>query len=195
MSIIQQLTLVRFLEPRRVKYVPRVGKGPYDNYIAVNLDFNLSIPLLEQLNQTEYAPLTSRHEAHITVINPAEYTRVLKTYFDIDELHQLALRWRIQEADMNPICVGKASQLETNKTSKFYGKRSSVFYIVLQSYSLTGFRYRILQELVNRGGDASNFCPTCYHPHITVGFQEHDWFPENDVFKTPDTCFAAVQMY
>ncbi|KAJ3059346.1 hypothetical protein HK102_010043 [Quaeritorhiza haematococci] len=178
------------LHGSNVPFIPHTEPG-FGSYLAMNLDYTSVLGVVTKLNET-VGPLQNRGEAHITIVTPPEYNNTLKAFVSIEEINEIARD--VQEAKFKPLCVGRGSQVETKATSRFVGERSSVYYIPVESDDLTEIRRRIGDVFVERGGDPSNFDPDNWAPHITLAFQDHDWFPENGVFKTVNTCFAGLKL-
>ncbi|KAJ3381297.1 hypothetical protein HDU92_005471 [Lobulomyces angularis] len=169
--------------------------NPFGAYLAMNLDFNQALPTLLALNASKAPqPLRNRGESHITVIAPTEFNRVLKEFVTIEEINQIALDRDIQNADINPYCLARQSNIEKNAASPIVGQRSYVYNILVESKVLTSIRVAVRDLFVKKGGDPANFSPKDWYPHITLAFNEHgDWFNEDYVFKTSSTCVSRLR--
>src|SRR5690606_10246762 len=68
----------RILDGNSVSYLAHSGNGEWDNYQTMNLPFFPAADLFKQIVVKEKIPMTTRGEAHITVITPIEYWDVLR---------------------------------------------------------------------------------------------------------------------
>ncbi|KAI8908059.1 hypothetical protein EDD86DRAFT_208804 [Gorgonomyces haynaldii] len=185
------------LDTSSIAFKPKTGAPPFGSFLQQTLDVSFVQPIFNQLDQ-EAGPLITRGEAHITVIAPTEFANVFDGVLSIQEINTIAKQSKIQSSAFSPICVARQSQIETKKTAgrrtDLIGKRTFVYNILVQAPQLVSIRQSIANAFVQKGGDATLFNATDYTPHITLGFENHDWFPENGVYKVPSTCFATVNV-
>ncbi|KAJ3357939.1 hypothetical protein HDU91_005328 [Kappamyces sp. JEL0680] len=166
------------------------SSAPFGSYLIQNLNFTLVTPIFNLLNAT-YGPLKNRGEAHITVITPPEFMSGLSTVLTMDDINTVAKNNNIQANRFDIVCVGRQSQMDSTTKPP---ARSSVFNILLEAPASLKIRKDVYALYLKKGGDPSNFNPYNFYPHITVGFEVKDWFPEDQVFKTKDTCIAPVKV-
>ncbi|KAL2915382.1 hypothetical protein HK105_204998 [Polyrhizophydium stewartii] len=176
-----------------IPYLPHRGDpAKYGSYVQLTVDFGSVLPIFQQLNAT-YGPLTSRGEAHITVITPPEFLFAIKNALTIEEVEAIVLKHNLQSTPFRPVCVARQSQVVTAATSPAVGKRTFVYNILVDSPGLYAIRREVQKAYIAKGGDPSNFDYIAgFYPHITLGFETNDWFPEDHAYKTYATCFANI---
>ncbi|RKP05455.1 hypothetical protein THASP1DRAFT_32703 [Thamnocephalis sphaerospora] len=92
-----------------VPFQPHAGPNPFDSYLQLTLDYKPVRDLFAQLVQRVPVKLQTRGEAHVTVVTPPEFDRVLKPAgVTMDEVNALAMQSRIQESRFSVECVGRA---------------------------------------------------------------------------------------
>ncbi|KAI8908002.1 hypothetical protein EDD86DRAFT_208704 [Gorgonomyces haynaldii] len=186
------------LDTSSVAFLPKTVPTAFGSYLQQTLDFTLIAPVFQKLNAS-VGTLQSRGEAHITVISPPEFNATLSQFLTIDEVNQIAQKLNIQSTPFWPICIGQQSQVETatsaGKRTDLIGKRTSVFNILIDAPGLVSIRDAIYRAYLKKGGNPSNFNPRDFYPHITLGFENHDWFVQDSVYKTTSTCVANVQLF
>ncbi|KAI8923486.1 hypothetical protein BC831DRAFT_437029 [Entophlyctis helioformis] len=179
-----------------IPFLPKRGPIPaYGSYIQQTVDFASVVPVFNALNAT-YGPLKTRGEAHITVVSPPEVLFALSNVMTIEEIEAVVnpADHPIQSVKFTPVCVGRQSMVESKATSPFVGKRTYVYNLLVDAPELFEARRRLQAAYIKKGGDPSNFDAIAgFYPHITLGFVDHDWFPEDHVYKTYYTCFANVK--
>jgi len=152
------------------------------NYLSMELPFKPADSLRKQLEQQINAPLKNRGEAHITVITPVEFNKVLKSKISMQEIHQLAVENQIQQADVKAICVGVGEKKEQSNTL-------STYYVVVESNKLLALRKKVQELYLSRGGEEKAFQADQFYPHITLGFTVRDLHLESDgVVKNSESC-------
>lgn len=168
-----------------VKFIEHTGPGEWDNYLMMNLAFPPVAEVFKQLLVKEKTQLTSRGEAHLTIITPVEYWKVLRlapAEITMNEINDLARKSKIQSLSFKPICVGEASAPVEEKTER-------TFYIVVESKEVMKLRETIRQLYLSRGGEPKMFNSSeGFYPHITVGFTKKDLYESDKVRKNKETC-------
>jgi hypothetical protein len=182
-----------FMDGSKIDFIPHVGDPKkFLSYMSLELSYPQSEIAFNHLNSL-HGPLINRAEAHLTIVTPPEFNNILSPLITMEELNTIALSMNVQSSTIKPICVGKGTKMETNPAAKMVGKDSSVWYVVVESEDVISIRDAIWKVFVERGGEASSFDPRNIWPHVTLGFQEKDWFPESNVFKTVYTCVAKLK--
>jgi hypothetical protein len=175
-------------DPSKIPFEPKVGAKPFTNYLQQTLDFSLFKPLFDAVNKTVSVPLQSRGEAHITVITPPEFDGILsKAGVTMQEINDIALKHRIQELEYKPRCVGR------DKLTLKEGK-DEVYNVVVSAPKLEAIREDVFDVYVAKGGEPSLFDPKAFWPHITLGFNIRDAFPEDGVYKGVNSCWAKLNL-
>jgi hypothetical protein len=176
-----------FLNSSAMPFQSHQGSG-LGSYLVLNLNFTLIKPIVDTLIKIFEGSLRGRGEAHITIISPLEFKSGLKSVLTIEEINSIALAYSIQSSTFSVLCLARQSQFDAK-----LGKRSFVYNFIVQSSDLLEIRKQIEARYIEKGGDASNFDPDRFYPHITLAFEEHgDWFPEDQVFKTKKTCISLI---
>ena len=103
----------------------------------------------------------------------------------IQEINDEAEKWNIQKADIYPICLGGAENLEGTATA---------YYMLVHSKWVLNFR-RHLHRLLRRAKIFSAFDPKAIYTHITVGYQGSDVHVEDGAYKHSGTCVAGLKIY
>lgn len=166
---------------RRQRFISHSAKRPMGSYLAMNLSYSPYNQLLEEVQKAEDLILKNRGEAHITVISPVEFDKVLKKHLSIKEIEKIALDAKIQNALFNPVCVGRGQKEISDKLEKTY-------YVVVDSPELLEIRKAVQTAYVKKGGSAQDFMPETFYPHITLGFTSRDLHLEDGVIKNKDSC-------
>jgi len=162
-----------------------VGAGKWDNYLVMTLPFNPIADLFKQLLIQKQRPLTSRGEAHITVITPVEYWNVLKTKLSIEEINYVATNEKIQNSGFEIICLGSG-------TATVDEKEEQTYFVVVDSKDLLNIRRKIQSAFVQKGGNPHEFNPAQYLPHITVGFTKRDLHESDGIIKDRSACSDQI---
>ena len=126
-------------------------------------------------------------EAHITVINPVEYKKLLKDHLSIRELNALATQFHIQDSDVHAIGIGRSQALINQKMEE-------TFYVVVQSHNLVLLRNAIRAQFNKNGGDLSSW-ENDYYPHITVGFTKRDLHASDGAKKDARSLDERFKMF
>lgn len=153
------------------------------NYLSMELPYKPAEKLRKQLEQLLNSPLKNRGEAHITVITPIEFNKVLKSKVSMEEIHQLAIENQIQQADVKAICVGVGEKKESSNETL------NTYYVVVESNKLLALRKKVQDLYLSRGGEEKAFQAEQFYPHITLGFTMRDLHLESDgVVKNSESC-------
>jgi len=170
-----------------VPFIQHTGDGEFKNYLALNINYPPIAELKAQIEAELRFTLKNRNEAHITVISPVEYDHVLRNKITMDDIHRVAFARKLQAVSWRPLCVGKG-------TGKIDLREESTYYIVVESPELLGIREDIQKLFVAKGGNASDFDPKLFFPHITVGFSEKDLHYEDGVVKDLRSCWRDLKV-
>ena len=130
--------------------------------------------------------INARTEAHITVVTPIEFHRVLRDKLTIQEIHQIATKLNIQQSKFKVVCLGKGESVVDSRAEQTY-------YLVVDAPNLLKIRKEIFRLFKSRGGNVSKFAPDLFYPHITIGYTNNDLYLEsNGVIKGKNSCFREV---
>lgn len=165
----------------KAEFTPHTEEKPFKAYLAMNLPYAPYQAMHEQLQKAEGLPLITRGEAHITVITPVEYDKILKKHLSIAEIHRIAEVANIQDIPFKPLCIGRG-QKEIN------GKIERTYFLVVESPGLIDLRGQIEEAYMRNGGQPQDFIPERLSPHITLGFTARDLHVEDAVAKNRDSC-------
>lgn len=147
------------------------------NYISYDLEYKPFEEMRLQLEKTLGSPLKNRGEAHITVITPPEYAKLVQK-LKPEQIHSLANETLVKMPKYEIVCVGSGSL-----TIK--GKVESTYYVVVAARELVDLR----KKLANLAGLSKNqFDPELFFPHITLGFTSRDLHYEEGVVKDKNSC-------
>ncbi|KAJ3274741.1 hypothetical protein HDV01_002263 [Terramyces sp. JEL0728] len=177
------------LDSSKVPFSNHTGTALFSSYVIQNLDFTLVKPVFDFVNAT-VGNLKSRGEAHITVIQPPEFDNSLKGFLTMNQINKIVLDNNLQSTPFKIVCLGHQSQIDNLAV----GVRHNVYNLLVESPGLVLIRRKVYDAFVAAGGDPSNFNPDDFLPHITVGFDEKDWFEADNVYKTQHTCVKDVQL-
>ena len=162
---------------------------PWKSYLAMNINFRPVAALFERVDRALPSGLNQsnrRTEAHITVISPVEYDRVLSRFVSISEIHRIARAMKIQSSPFKVLCLAESM-------AKIDGKQEKTYYLVVSSERLLQIRRAIYNLFVKRGGHPSQFDPDFFYPHITVGYTKDDLhFGQHGVHKNARSCVARI---
>ena len=169
-------------------FYSHIGDGPFDSSLAMSIRYEPIKNLRIQLNKSLEKDLdyfkgwNVEGEAHITVVTPTEYYRVLKTKLSMKEIEAIADRYDIQKAKISILGMGSGKAL-------IDGKNEETYFVIVDSYDLRLIRQMIFYEFTRRGGDRSAFDPTWFFPHITVGFTKRDLHESDNIIKNLRSSF------
>jgi hypothetical protein len=163
-------------------FYSRTGHGPFDNALAMNITYaplqNLRIQLERAIGKELkfFQGWNENGEAHITVVTPVEYDKVLKYKLTMKEIDAIAERYDIQSAKLNILGIG-SGKLSLD------GKEEETYFVIVDSADLRLIRQMIFYEFTRRGGDRSAFDPTWFFPHITIGYTKRDLHEADGIIK------------
>ncbi|KAF9959328.1 hypothetical protein BGZ70_008883 [Mortierella alpina] len=175
---------------------PHNGTKPFTNWVGLTLDYSYIQPVFNLIMSTESianGTLRTRGEAHITVITPPEFDRVLRPAgVTINELDDLATagpqRNRLQKAKFGMECLGRV-QVVTKPKNVF----QQALQIILKEYEdLVEYRWDVFNLFVQKGGNPALFDPENFSPHITLGYRHRDIFEGDGVFKRKNACIRNI---
>ncbi|MES3036319.1 MAG: hypothetical protein V4736_00305 [Bdellovibrionota bacterium] len=174
---------------KSVEFLKFSGPGAFDSYLTMNLPFAPMKTLLQQVQTTESVKLKDRGEAHITVVTPVEFWNDLKPYgVSIAEIDQIAEAMNIQNSAFQIICLGAGKKVIEDREEK-------TFYVVVQSDDLLKIRRKVQELLLSKeGGRASNFNPTKFYSHITLGYTLKDLHDSDGIIKDDKSCIHDIQL-
>ncbi|MES2768220.1 MAG: hypothetical protein V4596_03660 [Bdellovibrionota bacterium] len=171
-----------------VEFLKFSGPGQWDNYLTMNLPFEPTTGLLQELQNKENLILKNRGEAHITVITPVEYWNILKPLnITMYEINQIAESMKIQSSQFDILCLGIGKSTAD--------KELKTFYIVVHSENLLNIRREIQSLVVAKGGNLNDFDPDHFYPHITLGYTQRDLHESDGVFKDKNTCIYQLTTF
>lgn len=158
------------------------GEGPWDSALAMSTIYNPIRDLRAQIETAldikldYFKAWNPNGEAHITVVTPFEFHKVLKYKLTMKEIDGIADKYEIQNSRLSILGLGSAK-------ATIDGKQEKTFFLILDSYSLRNIRQQIFYEFTRRGGDRAAFDPTWFFPHITIGYTKRDLHESDGVLK------------
>jgi hypothetical protein len=167
-------------------FLAHEGKEPFKNYLAMNLTYSGYQPILAQLEGILKAPLKNRGEAHITVVSPVEFDKVLGKRLKMKDIHQIAEKMNLQKSPYHPLCVGRGA-------ATINGKEESTYFVVIESEGLFKVRKEIETLYIKKGGKIGEFNPELFFPHVTLGYTERDLHYEDGVKKDAASCIYKLE--
>lgn len=170
----------------KAPFIAHSENRPLGSYLAMNLSYAPYKQLLEEVQQVEAVTLKNRGEAHITVISPVEFDKVLKKRLSMKEINKIAEKAKVQEAVFTPVCVGRGQKELSAQLEKTY-------YVVVDSSALLELRRAIQAAYIKKGGAALDFQPAAFYPHITLGFTSRDLHFEEGVIKNKESCLYSFK--
>jgi 2'-5' RNA ligase len=173
-------------ENEKVEFIAHTENKPMKAYLSMNLPYPPYQVLFEQIQKAEGIALTNRGEAHMTVITPVEYDKVLKKHLNIAEIHKIAEATKIQELPFTPVCIGKGQK-------ELKGKLEKVYFVVVESPALIELRGQIEEAYIKKGGKPQEFVPERFFPHVTLGYSARDLHYEDGVLKNNKSCLYQFQ--
>eukprot|EP00850_Spirogloea_muscicola_P017489 SM000151S01477 [mRNA] locus=s151:56829:58162:- [translate_table: standard] len=172
----------------KVPFIKHEDGLPFGSYLLLNLNFVYAYDIFKQINMTQ-GPLLNRGEAHVTIISPIEY-QVLAPYVDISEISAIAIKYKIQQAGMDPICIGRAYKTTVENGLSIF---QDVYFVKIHTCeTIDNIRYAVQQLFISRGGNGALFDYQQFLPHITIGFLHHDLFIEDGIYKGDNSCWADI---
>ncbi|KAJ2710070.1 hypothetical protein H4R19_003933 [Coemansia spiralis] len=184
------------LDSRNVPFTSHSEDQPFGSYLQQTLDYAQFEGLFRALNASA-GTLRSRGEAHVTVVTPPEFDRVLKPAgVTIDEIEDIAARAGIQGARLLPVCLGRfAGTLPRPSTDDDKGPFLLYSLVVADSHGdLLRIRNDIFKLYRGKGGEGALFQPNGFWPHVTIGYDRRDLFIEDAIFKGTNFCYARIRI-
>lgn len=175
------------LATNNLPFLKHTGPGPFDNALALNVQYEPIIELRKAIETALSKKLVfftgwdPKGEAHVTVITPPEFAQVLGKVMTMDQIHQIATANNIQSADLTILGIGSGKK-------EIAGKQEETFFLIVESQKLRLIRLQIWQEFVRKGGLPQDWDPTWFFPHITIGYTKQD-LHEPDVLKNVKHAF------
>ncbi|KAJ1741599.1 hypothetical protein LPJ68_002674 [Coemansia sp. RSA 1086] len=172
------------------------GDTPFGSYLQQTLDYAPFSDLFESINATT-GTLQTRGEAHVTVVTPPEFDRVLKPAgVTIEEIDDIAKQANIQLSRLTPVCVGRfKGSLPNPKVDADKGTFLLYSLVVADEFGeLLAIRKRVFELYRQRGGEGALFQPESFWPHVTIGFDRRDLFVEDGVYKGINFCYAHIHL-
>ncbi|KAJ1963245.1 hypothetical protein GGI12_002166 [Dipsacomyces acuminosporus] len=168
---------------------------PFGSYLQMSLDFAPFKVLFGSVNAT-VGTLKSRGEAHITIVTPPEFDRVLKPAgVTIKEIEQIALKHNIQCARLKPACLGRFQGSLPNPLTENDKGKFTLYSLVVDDYreDLVNIRRDIYRLYRKKGGEGALFQAEGFWPHVTLGFDRRDLFIEDGIYKGTNFCYAPIK--
>lgn len=137
-------------------FISHTVPGQWSSYLIMNVAFKPVKEIFPQIDILMKGTLNkknARTEAHITVISPVEFHKVLKDKISIQEIHDIALKNEIQKSKFEIICLGKGE-----------ARDDSTIYLVVKSKNLLKIRKEVFSLFKERGGRPSQFDPELFYP-------------------------------
>ena len=169
-----------------ITFRPHVGAGAFDSYLTMEINYGPIPALFKQLVSAEKLSLKTRGEAHITVITPPEFSKILKRKITMDEINELAQSLEIQKSLIEINCLGKGQ-------TTIQGHKEATYYLVAKSDQLVKIRQAIEDLYIQKGGDPKLFEATHFYPHMTLGFTSRDLHEEDGVIKDIKSCIFPIE--
>jgi len=171
---------------KNIQFISNKAKGAFGTYLTMNINYSPMRELFSSFTKSEpNIKLKSRGEAHITVITPIEYNKVLKNKITIKEIEQIALKNKIQSSKFEITCLGRGQKIIDNKNEQTY-------FIVVKSKNLLDIRTEIQELFISKGGNPKDFKANNYYPHITVGFTKRDLHENDGIIKGKNSCYKEI---
>ncbi|KAJ2784571.1 hypothetical protein H4R18_001036 [Coemansia javaensis] len=183
------------LDSSRVPFASHADGTPFGSYLQQTLDFAPFADLFAAVNATA-GTLRSRGEAHVTVVSPPEFERVLKPAgVAIGEIEAIAMRAGIQRARLAPVCLGRFSGALPNPATDDDRGRFLLYSLVVADAfgDLARIRQEVFKLYRERGGEGALFQPEAFWPHVTIGFDRRDLFVEDGLYKGANWCYAHIR--
>ncbi|KAJ2864361.1 hypothetical protein GGH94_002972 [Coemansia aciculifera] len=182
------------LDSHDVPFSNHSDSKPFGSYLQQTLDFTRFADLFKAINAT-VGTLQSRGEAHITVVTPPEYDRVLKPAgVTIEEIEDIARQCGLQSARLQPVCVGRFSGSLPHPMSEADNGAFLLYSLVVADVfgDLAGIRQEVFKLYRKKGGEGALFQPEGFWPHVTLGFDRRDLFIEDGIYKGSNYCYAPI---
>ncbi|KAJ2354295.1 hypothetical protein GGF43_003284 [Coemansia sp. RSA 2618] len=184
------------LQSDRIPFDSHSDDMPFGSYLQQTLDFSQFKDLFDAVNATA-GSLQSRGEAHVTVITPPEFDRVLKPAgITIQEVEEIAQQARVQHARLSPVCLGRFNGSLPNPAADADKGRFLLYSIVVADDfgDLLAIRKKVFDLYRKKGGEGALFQPESFWPHVTLGFDRRDLFVEDGIYKGANYCYARIRL-
>lgn len=159
-------------------------KKELKSYLSYDLPFAAFEKIRRSVEGKLNSTLKNRGEAHITVVSPPEYEKMEKK-ISMKEINTLADEMNLSQSPYKLLCVGKGS-------IKDHDKEKSTYYVVVESDRLFQIRKAVQMLYIKKGGNAGDFNPDLYYPHVTLGFTDRDLHYEDGVIKDATSCLYSL---
>lgn len=170
----------------QVPFVPHADPGPFKSYLSMSLAYPGFESLLREMEKATGITLKNRGEAHITVITPPEFDKVLSKKISMKDINLVAERSHLQQSTFKPLCIGKGA-------ANLHGSEQATYFVVIDSEALFKIRKAIQELYIAKGGKAVDFNPDLFFPHVTLGYTERDLHFEDGVKKDATTCIINLE--
>ncbi|KAJ1994732.1 hypothetical protein H4R33_000155 [Dimargaris cristalligena] len=175
----------------RVPVESHSGPLPYESWLQHTLNFTHLAPVIRQLEWVHPGPLLNRGEAHVTVVTPPEFDRILAPVgITVADLDALALQAGLQHVPFKVLCVGRQRLVSPEKAADTL----EAYNLIVQADAWLDLRWDIWRLFVQRSGEPSAFDPAHFWPHITLGYSHRDLFVEDGMYKGINSCWRPVEM-
>ncbi|KAJ2188229.1 hypothetical protein EV181_002322 [Coemansia sp. RSA 532] len=184
------------LNSSNVSFVSHAQDKPFGSYLQQTLDFSQFKALFDAVNATT-GSLQSRGEAHVTIITPPEFDRVLKPAgVTIQEIEEIAQQANIQHSRLTPVCLGRFNGSLPNPAVDADKGRFLLYSLVVEDKfdDLLAIRQDIFNLYHKKGGEGALFQPESFWPHVTIGFDRRDLFIEDGIYKGSNYCYARIHL-
>ncbi len=166
-----------FTLPSSALHGPTSASLAKGSYLAIDLPVTGYAAIRTSVIGFSHVNLKTRGEAHVTVITPPELG-ALSRKLSMTDLNSLARTMNVSGGDLQAQCVGVGKKSLADQT----------VYVVVTSQRIADYRARVATLFVDRGGAASAFDATAYHPHATIGFTKRDLHEADGVIKDVASC-------
>ena len=168
------------------EFISHRGSGPYGSYLTMEITYEPVEKLWRDIESKEGIKLKNRGEAHITVITPVEFNKVLSKKVSIAEIDKIALEQRIQSSKFHIECLGRFKK-------KMESGEEMTFFAVVTSKDLMSIRKKVEDLYLEKGGHKGSFRASKFYPHITVGFSKRDLHESDGAIKDKRACFKDIK--
>lgn len=168
--------------------------------LAVNIEYPPIIKTRETISRFIGKKLTffpgwkPTGEAHITTISPPNFDMFgpkLSKYLSEEDIDQIGVDYRIQEADIKIRGIGSLTGMVA--PCKGCDKvESEVYFFIVESEKLFEIREAVLQKFIERGGSKDDFDPDDFYPHITIGYTVGDIHDQPKDMTSLDPRFEII---
>lgn len=154
-----------------------VGPNPPANYISYDFPFAAFDHTRVELEARAGTKLATRGEAHITVVTPPEFQKLVKVLAPGIVRTTIAAEIHPATPDVKAHCVGQGTH-----------KNDQTWFVVVESSSLKRAREALAKLFIAGGGAAADFNAGEFYPHVTLGFVNRDLHLQDGVVKDLTSC-------